>query len=141
MAHTIAIDTLGFDSAQPEARSALFSWEATTVSVAELIGHAVTAQLAMARLERSQTGGDVDYLRDDQIESMAAEGRICLRAKALDQSPTDVVLAVRRALEGFNSQAFIVLVNGIRPESLDDQIVLTANTEVRFIRLMPLVGG
>jgi hypothetical protein len=46
-----------------------------------------------------------------------------------------------RALEAFESDQILVLANGRQVESLDDTLELTPDTDVRFLRLVPLVGG
>jgi len=48
---------------------------------------------------------------------------------------------IQRAFEAFESNGFIVLVNERQVESLDEWIVLTPETSVTFLRLVPLVGG
>ncbi len=46
-----------------------------------------------------------------------------------------------KAISGFLSNAFLVLVNDTQAESLEQEIILTENTEISFIKLTPLVGG
>lgn len=45
------------------------------------------------------------------------------------------------ALKAFHSNAYFVLVDDHQAESLDDEIHITPETKVSFIRLTPLVGG
>jgi hypothetical protein len=45
------------------------------------------------------------------------------------------------AVEAFDKQKFFVFVDGAQVEALDEEIALGADTEVRFLRLTPLVGG
>jgi hypothetical protein len=45
------------------------------------------------------------------------------------------------AEEGFRRNAFFVLVDGRQVEDLDDELHLTADSDVRFVKLVPLVGG
>ena len=47
----------------------------------------------------------------------------------------------KRAIEAFGHNGFLLLVNDLQIESLDDPIVLRDHTEVTFIKLVPLVGG
>ena len=47
----------------------------------------------------------------------------------------------KKAEEGFRRNRFFVVVNGRQVEDLDEELELTAHSEVRFIRLVPLVGG
>lgn len=45
------------------------------------------------------------------------------------------------ALEAFDRNAFIILVDDRQAESLDQEIVLKPETTVTFLKLVPLVGG
>jgi hypothetical protein len=46
-----------------------------------------------------------------------------------------------RALEAFQRNGFIMLVDNRQVEDLDDEIDLTLASEVSFLKLLPLVGG
>ena len=45
------------------------------------------------------------------------------------------------ALEAFERNGFFVIVGGRQVESLDEELALGADTDVRFVKLTPLVGG
>jgi hypothetical protein len=47
----------------------------------------------------------------------------------------------KRALEAFERNGFFVLVGDKQAESLDQQFEVKVDTEVSFVRLLPLVGG
>jgi hypothetical protein len=47
----------------------------------------------------------------------------------------------RRACEAFERNGFFVLVGDRQAESLDEAFQVKADTEVSFVKLMPLVGG
>lgn len=47
----------------------------------------------------------------------------------------------RVAEEAFMRNGFFVLVGERQVEELDEELDLTADTEIRFVRLTPLVGG
>ncbi len=55
--------------------------------------------------------------------------------------PLDWEEQYRRALEAFERNGFFVLVGDRQAESLDDGFEVTAETEVSFVKLVPLVGG
>lgn len=55
--------------------------------------------------------------------------------------PIDAEAQVARALNAFNRNGFFLLVYDRQIESLDELIELRVNTEVKFVKLMPLVGG
>jgi len=46
-----------------------------------------------------------------------------------------------KAIQAFEGNAFIVLVDDRQIESLDDEIALRPETDVSFLKLVPLVGG
>ena len=46
-----------------------------------------------------------------------------------------------RALRAFQKNGFLILVNDRQVEELDDEIELRADTQITFLRLVPLVGG
>lgn len=48
---------------------------------------------------------------------------------------------VARALAGFEANAYVVIVDGAQVCSLDARVPVSADTDVRFMRLTPLAGG
>src|SRR6516225_5613684 len=46
-----------------------------------------------------------------------------------------------RAVEGFEKNQILILVNDRQAESLDEEFAIEAGTSVTFLRLTPLVGG
>ena len=46
-----------------------------------------------------------------------------------------------KAEDAFRRNGFFVLVDGRQVEELDEELSLTADSDVRFVRLTPLVGG
>ncbi len=46
-----------------------------------------------------------------------------------------------KAIEGFHRNAYILLVNDLQIEDLDQVIPLAPETAVTFLKLVPLVGG
>jgi DNA-binding Lrp family transcriptional regulator len=47
----------------------------------------------------------------------------------------------QKALEAFRKNGFFVIVDGHQVEDLDEVIPLRENSEVHFLKLVPLVGG
>jgi hypothetical protein len=45
------------------------------------------------------------------------------------------------AVEAFEQQSFFLFVDGKQVGTLDDEVALGVDSEVRFLRLTPLVGG
>jgi hypothetical protein len=46
-----------------------------------------------------------------------------------------------KAVEAFEGNGFLVLVDDRQVESLDDEIALRPETDISFLKLVPLVGG
>jgi hypothetical protein len=46
-----------------------------------------------------------------------------------------------RACDAFERNGFFVLVGDRQPDSLDEEITVTPDTRVSFVKLVPLVGG
>lgn len=59
------------------------------------------------------------------------------------QSPAGPSIEERylTALKGFYSNAFFILVGDRQVRELDEQIQLAQDTDIRFIKLVPLIGG
>ena len=55
--------------------------------------------------------------------------------------PLDANTQLAKAIDAFQGNQIIMLVDDRQVESLDEEITLRANTRVSFLRLTPLVGG
>jgi hypothetical protein len=53
----------------------------------------------------------------------------------------DVTTQLAKAIDAFQGNRIIMLVDDRQVESLDEEITLQPNTRVSFLRLTPLVGG
>jgi hypothetical protein len=49
--------------------------------------------------------------------------------------------SIYRALDGFQKNAFFVIINDIQAENLNDKVLIQDSTEITFLRLTPLIGG
>ena len=45
------------------------------------------------------------------------------------------------ALDSFQNNGYFVLIDNVQAESLDQEVLLTKDTNVSFLKLTPLVGG
>lgn len=55
--------------------------------------------------------------------------------------PLDWEVQFERACSSFERNGFLLLVDGHQASSLDERIELRADSEVQFVKLVPLVGG
>lgn len=53
----------------------------------------------------------------------------------------DAAKQFRAALDAFERNGYFVLIDNIQAESLEQMVVINANTEIGFVKLTPLVGG
>lgn len=61
--------------------------------------------------------------------------------KLKEQKKIDWHEQSKKAIEAFERNGFIILVDEIQVESLDQIIEIEAETSVSFLKLVPLVGG
>lgn len=133
--------SVGQDGPQPDPIQ--FEWGSRSISVRELIKQAarINVELAIAQHEaRSAPREKPTHLSEEAIEEMAALGKIRLGSDDETSAPSRDA-EVKRALRAFSEGRFLITVNEYQPMSLDEQVTLTENTEVTFVRLMPLIGG
>ena len=55
--------------------------------------------------------------------------------------PVDPVTQYEKAIEAFEGNGFIVLVDDRQIDGLEDEIALHPETSITFLKLVPLVGG
>ncbi len=48
---------------------------------------------------------------------------------------------IDEACEAFEKNGFFVIVDGVQKDRLDEMVPLTPESEIRFLQLVPLVGG
>jgi len=104
--------------------------------VRELVGRrkldALKAQEALAR----------KYLTDDEVRGKAGQGAVRYPSSRRAGVPQiDPQAEVRKALAAFDRGTYMVLIDGRRMESLDEEITFAPATKVTFLRVMALAGG
>jgi len=55
--------------------------------------------------------------------------------------PLDWAAQFARAIEGFSSNRYFIIIDDKQAESLDQEFVIGPATSVSFVKLVPLVGG
>jgi hypothetical protein len=103
------------------------------VSVRDLIRTRVREEVARANANRSEATS----LLVAPVDAEKTLNGYRLRAERLIDWERQAEVAV----EAFEQQRFFVFVDGRQVEALDDEVALGADSEVRFLRLTPLVGG
>lgn len=98
----------------------------------ELIRWRVREEVAAANLDRAR----VPRLLIQPTPEEAA-----LNGPPRPPRPIDWEHQARVAEDAFERNGFFLLVDGRQLESLDEEVELGTDSDVRFLRLVPLVGG
>lgn len=61
--------------------------------------------------------------------------------KLRERRPLDWQEQYTKALQAFETNGYFVLIGEKQAERLDDEFKITPDTEISFIKLLPLVGG
>lgn len=103
------------------------------LTLADLIRRRVREEVARANAE---PGRDFRTLVKPVDTEATLNGYRCRQPKQIDWERQAAV-----AEEAFKRNGFFVIVGDRQVEDLDEEIDLTVETDVRFVRLVPLVGG
>ena len=104
-----------------------------SISVRELIRNRVTQEVE----EYNSRKPDVFQLLVQPAEAeRTPKGFRLLRPRRIDAQEQ-----YEKAVEAFEGNGFVILVDDKQVEQLDAQIPLRADTSVTFLKLVPLVGG
>ncbi|MFK7774768.1 MAG: hypothetical protein AB8F94_21695 [Saprospiraceae bacterium] len=114
-----------------------FSSERITVS--DLIQQKVTARVK--EINQDLKTRNISPFYKTTQEQVLNQDAIQKRFAKSNDGTIDVEKACYQALSGFQRNVFFVIVDGKQRENLKEELVLTGNSMVRFIQLMPLVGG
>jgi hypothetical protein len=119
------------------------SWQmdlpAQPLTLAELLAEIVRSEVA-AFGERQAERRLTKVLGLVEIEAGAALGKIDSGGSEIEQV-VDVQGAIENALQAFKDGFYLVFIDDQQQEQLTVPVVLTANSELLFLRLTPLVGG
>jgi hypothetical protein len=82
-------------------------------------------------------------LSQAEIERGVAVGKIDMGGHDPGESPQEVDAgqAVGAALQAFEDRFYYVFLDGVQQESLDQPVFLKPDSQVTFLRLVPLAGG
>jgi hypothetical protein len=113
-----------------------------TLTLDCLTEHMTVRELIRARIYQEvqdYNQREPEYFRG-LVEPSAAE-RVLNGYKLKAKRKIDWEEQFKRALEAFERNGFFVLVDNRQAESLDEQFEVKVDTEVSFVKLVPLVGG
>ena len=118
------------------------------LTVAELIQRTVEERVRELLVQREIDAQQVrralerHYLTAAEVAVQAQQGAVRYPSDRTTKTPEiDLKDEGQRAIRAFEVGSYIILVNGQQVESLDEELSLSMNTKVTFLRLIPLVGG
>lgn len=111
------------------------SFEATEITVSDLISERV----------RQEVKRQNEQLENRFYLIQPSEKEIVLNKKNTDVKPKrptiDAEKQIYIALDAFQKNHFLVLVDNRQTEQLDEKIIINDFTQVSFVKMTPLVGG
>lgn len=147
IALTVNSRTLGLcePAALPEV---VLELDSDRITVRELIARAVRLQIDELRRRQDEVAVlcalGRHYLTAEEVMKQAASGQVALpsaKRPGTGAWKIDVAHEIARAHEGFERQAFRVVVDGRMLDRLEDVIRLSGQQIATFLRLVPLRGG
>lgn len=134
MINTLRIrDVVSFNLAGKDDYSLVLNFPQTLVTPREIIRERVYTEVEAHNEKRS------DVFRGF-VQPEGAE-KILNGFKMREWKKIDPQQQYTRAVEAFERNGFVMLVDGIQIETLDEQIEIEPAMEVTFLKLVPLVGG
>ncbi|MBN1318591.1 MAG: hypothetical protein JXA42_24130 [Anaerolineales bacterium] len=115
----------------------LIGWEQITLN--DLISRIVLEEVAAFRKRQSELRL-FKVLTTSEIEQAASKGKVSMGGQDLDQA-VDEQAAVETALQAFQDGFYLVFVNGQQVPTLDSIVLMSEETQITFVRLIPLAGG
>ena len=108
-----------------------FQFETATLTLRELIRLRVQQEVARFNaMEREEFRGLIQPEESERILNGARERPL-----------PDWEKQFAKAITAFRGNGFLVLIDGCQITDLDETIRLTAQTQITFLKLVPLVGG
>ena len=109
------------------------------ITLANLIQQKVVARIKEVNIDIKEKNTSNYYkTKQEQILNLDAVQKGFSRNH---DGTIDAEKAGYEALTGFQKNGFFVIIDGRQREELEEELVLTKESEVRFIQLTPLVGG
>jgi hypothetical protein len=91
--------------------------------------------------DRSKQKSLIQLLTKEAIDTGLKLGKIDLGGREIELQKVDPQIAVENALLAFEDGFYFVFIDDKQQEKLDNAIDLHPNSQMLFLRLVPLVGG
>lgn len=117
---------------------------AASLSLGDLLAHVVRQEVSAFR-ERQEKRALLEVLTPEEIAERASRGRVA-RGWAVPQGlgagvEVDEESAVEAALQAFEDGIYLVILDGLERERLDEEVSLRPDSTLVFLRLALLAGG
>ncbi len=110
-----------------------------TITLRSLLTHIVEAEVEAFRSRQTQRRL-LNILSPEQIQIGLEQGKIDSGGSELDQA-VEMETAIGTALQAFIDGFYFVFLDDEQIEDLEARVALTAQSQLLFLRLVPLVGG
>lgn len=113
------------------------------ITLADLIQQKVIAKINQFNQNLKNQSFKNPFLTEAEniLNQATYQKRMEAQKKQMEAARLDPEKAGYDALAAFQKNAFFVIIDGQQKEKLEEELLLNDNSEVRFIRLTPLVGG
>jgi hypothetical protein len=107
--------------------------EQEITSVAEIIANHVIQQVTCSnnQLKKQQKSYQNDFEQELNLHTSRVKNRALF----------DTEKEIYKANSAFQNKQMIVMIDNKQAQSLEEEVFLNENTTIRFLRLMPLIGG
>ena len=109
------------------------------VSFKDLLVYIIKAEIEAFQTRQAQRKL-ISVLSQEEISQGKLAGKIEMGGKDFEQN-VDADLAIETALQAFEDGFYYVFLDDQQIESLAQSVVLGENSQLLFLRLVPLVGG
>ncbi|WP_010581727.1 hypothetical protein [Schlesneria paludicola] len=109
-------------------------------SVRELISQIVREQVHKFE-DRQQQGQFLRVLTEKEISAGVDRGKIDSGKSDVPLQPVDVDAAIETALVAFQDGLYLVVIDDVQVQSLDERRSLKPESHITFVRLTLLAGG
>lgn len=111
----------------------------SVVTLRNLLTQIVCSEIANFE-DRQRQRRFIQVLSPTQISLGVEQGKVDLGGSDLEQK-VDADEAIATALQAFTDGLYFVFLDEQQQENLDDVVTLQPNSQLLFLRLVPLVGG
>ena len=109
----------------------------------ELASERITARELLERRVRSEVAAynEAPAAVFEGLVQPSESERVLNGFKLRERRKLSADAQVKAAIDAFESNGFLLLLDDRQLDSLDDEVVVGPETKARFVRLVPLMGG